>query len=935
MLKNKNNYMDNLSFSIESDSLSKNSEICIAEFQKLANFFNIFITTHKEEVESFQKQLETLKSQSTIHPSILLSNLLGIYSFYKNYINNIKDLMTKINNELINPLSEFSIMQLNIYKENLSKLKDIDDKYNEYKDLLDFAKNNYYKISNQIKEKELKIKNNPKIKCEKDKKEINNDLIVKEKMIAKNAELIYKYEIMRYNKNICEINNQYNDIINKIQKAEKSRIYFIKASMDKYKNFIGIYNKYINEFIFILENYINDDVCKKDEKYYTQEITKFINHKTNNRIPLEKFVSFNEYFEKNKNKNKKEIIKYELSQENQKKEIINEENDLKIFINNLLNNLLNDDEINPELMAKIFLTMKFTKLDIDKIIIDNVLDLKKSTTIKFNNLKNLNHLSRILSYITLRNASITEKNFELNFKIIFIAEKIFYQNKINNNKIYLSAVLSKNKYYRTKYFWKNIMELKLAHKLCDHIERLKKLNLPEEKKKGIFSKIGNAMGITTNPHKNSMLSKSRILPLIKDYNELEESKVEIVDKMMIQEMQGIIRECIPNIFKFNFPEKDILDFLTDLSEEYKVSNELFKFFIIYENVSSYTVIKQLPNDENKNNFNNLNIANFKKKDSTDKKIKLLYNSIPYLSTKDFPNLLLCSKRYNTKLKKKIYSYILNQKDISNKIRLKIWQNILNIKKIKKKYDYKIILINAHEPKIKSQIELDMSRTVTENEENKEINKSKVVNILYAISMVNGDIKYCQGMNYIGKFLYSVFGEEEAFYIFLGIFLHTEYSVIIGKDLDKLNIFFYVFKRMINLFEPELASYLNTGGVEVNCFLIPWCITLFTGSNHYLKEKEDNSKIILRIMDFFFLYGWKSIMEIGIAALHWYENKLINFGYEEMIQFLINDILKSDFFCFKNEDNIKSIMNHKKISKKLIKNIEDEFLLQSKLKINKN
>jgi len=291
---------------------------------------------------------------------------------------------------------------------------------------------------------------------------------------------------MRYNKNICEINNQYNNIINKIQKAEKSRIYFIKASMDKYKNFIGTYNKYINEFIFILENYINDDVCKKDEKYYTQEITKFINHKTNNRIPLEKFVSFNEYFEKNKNENKKEIIKYELSQENQKKEIINEENDLKIFINNLLNNLLNDDEINPELMAKIFLTMKFTKLDIDKIIIDNVLDLKKSTTIKFNNLKNLNHLSRILSYITLRNASITEKNFELNFKIIFIAEKIFYQNKINNNKIYLSAVLSKNKYYRTKYFWKNIMELKLAHKLCDHIERLKKLNFFRRKKERNF-----------------------------------------------------------------------------------------------------------------------------------------------------------------------------------------------------------------------------------------------------------------------------------------------------------------------------------------------------------------------------------------------------------------------------------------------------------------
>ena len=172
------------------------------------------------------------------------------------------------------------------------------------------------------------------------------------------------------------------------------------------------------------------------------------------------------------------------------------------------------------------------------------------------------------------------------------------------------------------------MELKLAHKLGDHIERLKILALPEEKKKGFFSKIGNAMGITNSLHKNSMLSKSRILPLIKDYYELEESKVEIVDKMMMQEMQGIIRDCIPNLFKFNFPERDVFDFLSDLSEEYKISNELFKFFVIYANVSSHTIMKQLPENENTISFNNFNIVNFKKKGKIEKKIHLLQNTIP-------------------------------------------------------------------------------------------------------------------------------------------------------------------------------------------------------------------------------------------------------------------------------------------------------------------
>lgn len=189
------------------------------------------------------------------------------------------------------------------------------------------------------------------------------------------------------------------------------------------------------------------------------------------------------------------------------------------------------------------------------------------------------------------------------------------------------------------------------------------------------------------------------MPLIKDYNELEESKVGIIDKMMIQEMQYIIKESIPNLFKFNFPGNDILDFLTNLSEEFKIPNEQFKFLIIYANVSSYTIIKQLSDDEKTNKFS---IINFTKKDEINKKIKIIYNSIPYLTNKDFNNLLLVSKQFNIKIKKKIYSYILKKENLDNKIRLKIWQNILGVKKIKEKYDYKVVLCNAHHPKIKSQ-----------------------------------------------------------------------------------------------------------------------------------------------------------------------------------------------------------------------------------------
>ena len=917
---------NNLSFNLESDLLSNNSKTCFSELEKMTDFFKTFITTHQEEVQSFQKKFNNAKNKTELHPSILLTNLIGVYNYFHDYTNNIKTLMNKINNELINPLTEFCSEQLNIYEENIKKIKDINENYKEYKDLLDYTKNNYYKLSNKAKKSDLHLKNNPKFKGESSKDD-SADLLLKDKMMAKNAELLYKYELSRYNKKINDINSQYNEIIAKIQMAEKSRIYFIKASVDKYRNFMFQYNKYINEFINILGTYVNDDICQKDEKFYMKELSKFLNGKTNTRVPVEKFVSFNDYYEENKDKIKKKSFDYELSTENKKKTVINDEKEFKTFINELLNNFLGEEEINPEQMAKLYFLMKNKKIDPDKLIIDCLLDLKTSSTIKFLNLKNLNHLSNIISYITLKNSSILEKNFELNFKIIFISEKIFYQNKINNNKVYLSAILSKNKYYRSKHFWRSIMELKLAHKLGDHIERLKKIALPEEKKKGLFSKLGSAMGITNTMHKNSLLSKSRILPLIKDYNEIEESKVGIIDKMMIQEMQYIIKDNIPNLFKFNFPANDILDFLSNLSEEYKIPNEQFKFLIIYANVSSYTIIKQLPDDEAYNGFS---IVNFKKKDPISRKIKLIYNTIPYLTNIDFNNLLLCSKQFNTKLKKRIYTYILKQKNLDNKIRLMIWQNILGVSKIKEKYDYRVVLCNAHHPKIKNQIQLDMARTVSSNDENKEENKNKVTNILYAVSEVNGDIQYCQGMNYIGQFLFEVFGEEEAFYLFVGIFNNTEYSLIIGKDLQRLNIFFYVFKRIMSLFEPELASYLNSCGIDVNFFLTPWFITLFSGSHHYLKPNEDNTKIILRIMDCFITYGWKAMMSIGCAVLHYFENTLISMSYDDMMQFLINDILKSDFFSCKNEDNIKDILENIKISKKLIKNIEDEYTLETKL-----
>ena len=157
--------------------------------------------------------------------------------------------------------------------------------------------------------------------------------------------------------------------------------------------------------------------------------------------------------------------------------------------------------------------------------------------------------------------------------------------------------MSKNKYFRTRQFWRNIIELKLAHKLCDYIERLRNLKLPEEKKKGIFSKIGKSSSKNLQEiYKNTLLSKSRILPLIKYYKEIDCSKISLIDKMATQEISTIIQEIIQNSSNFNFPTDVCFDLITKLTQEYKINKENMRLFFLYANVCSYTVRKKLESD---------------------------------------------------------------------------------------------------------------------------------------------------------------------------------------------------------------------------------------------------------------------------------------------------------------------------------------------------
>ena len=92
----------------------------------------------------------------------------------------------------------------------------------------------------------------------------------------------------------------------------------------------------------------------------------------------------------------------------------------------------------------------------------------------------------------------------------------------------------------------------------------------------------------------------------------------------------------------------------------------------------------------------------------------------------------------------------------------------------------------------------------------------------------------------------------------------------------------------------------------------------------------NPKILLRIWDLFIFNGWKSIIKIGLSLIKHFEPKLLSLTFENLLHFLITDIIKSNFFSNENFDKLMFITINFKIKGELISNIENEYEMKRKI-----
>ena len=790
-----------------------------------------------------------------------------------------------------------------------------------------------------------------------------NEILEKYVNLSNEKEKKYKDEIENMNKLLDSNETEYKSIIEILTESHNNKIKYLYNMLETIKNIISKFDTSNKELTTDIDKISRSSNIKRDVNIFKDDHN-YLNE-NDKRFTNEEFLDY-EIYKKNTEKkgldkletklkklipskssinfkDKKNVYVHTFEKSSKivylgKKPIDIETLNIKIEVNQfyeLIDELIKSD-IKLEDKKFMFLLSKIDNNINNAYVFTHLLvnHYKNSEFVKINNLDNLNLLSNLLS-IVLQFGCNDKSIFEVCFMVIFVAEKtIYYDPEDFSNKYYLCKILNKQSVFNSKEFWRELINTKIL--MLSEIKI--KIEMERRCRPG-STRLNTIANIETGKDSNMFKKFKGYFKFDFGSQKSKETKNiedEIISGQIRKEKlpsycMDVIDEYIQHFNNFNFDGKNPIELIKELYNKYKFNEGVFKSFIAQ--IKSNTCVSKYLKSKIIDVPKNIDYKDFYYKYNYTKKMNdkiqiILINTFKYLDLKDFQNILLLKKEYNKNFLKIIYdNYLLKKGNIDCKKHLRLWKFLLNYNDIIKKYDYKKIKeeINNSEKQLKGGdvIDLDIARTTFDSD--KETNQKKTGNILKSIIHSFKNISYCQGMNYVAAFLLNItdFNEEEAFYLFSCLITSTEYGELFKNDLAKLKKIFYIFERLLSILLPELFYYFKDNNIGVSYFISSWNITLFTNTFQYNNNKN-NPMVLFRILELFFFSGWESIIKLGIFALKNYESKLMTLTFEDLLHFLINDIVKSDFFQNENFDNVMDITLNFKIEDSLIENLDKEF-----------
>ena len=484
--------MDYFNLTAECQGLSSFSQKTIQVLTSIASLLSDFYVAKDQLLKNLKSSLINVISEIN-KPIESIYKLKYVSSFEKNtlkiiiYLNEVISKENRdndlLNSEIVSPLNSF-IKHMNSQNSLLfTEFKYLIDEIYKHKKKCDTSKDNYINCGKQITimaEKLNSISNENSY----DYKELNNSLSILKNKFEKYY-IEYKDNVTNTNKLYEEKNKEYFAYILKIKDMEDSKETFMNFYFEKFDNYLKKRINFLNElekiFNGIIPNEKNEKELKnKSRTEFSEQINNFvIDTEKQIRIKKEEFIDYDTYKKKlsaliNQNRmylkedtknnrinfNPQEILINTIdstsSKKNSEEFVFNKEENI------LIDNIFMLEEIDS-FKAEQLISKISTNFNYAQNIIDKVLERYTSSIgVQILNENNFIHYSKMINGVLL-NEEIQKSLFEINFAVIYIAEKTFYQKKDNPfYKRYLCKLLSElNNIINGKDYWYKLLSIRI------------------------------------------------------------------------------------------------------------------------------------------------------------------------------------------------------------------------------------------------------------------------------------------------------------------------------------------------------------------------------------------------------------------------------------------------------------------------------------------
>ena len=248
----------------------------------------------------------------------------------------------------------------------------------------------------------------------------------------------------------------------------------------------------------------------------------------------------------------------------------------------------------------------------------------------------------------------------------------------------------------------------------------------------------------------------------------------------------------------------------------------------------------------------------------------------YKNHKDY-FLKLVSKGIPSRLRAEIWTIILDneeQKDVSS--------SLILLKSTGEEENEFLDLLSQNDTSELKQICKDISRTFTDERHQTDSNMKLLKDILIALTNLDKNLGYCQGINFIVGFLLRLTNFSKIKTYHLSKLIIPKIKNYYTENFPKLQQNLKLFNENFKYFYPKLYKHFQENGLVNELFAGKWIQTLFTICVPFNE--------LCMIWDTLLVYGFNFVVFISLAILDHTEKELLKLqDSSDIMEFLKNTL----------------------------------------------